>query len=270
MTQFTTPSIVVGVDGSRAGVQAALWAVDEARGRELPLRLVSVGESPTDSPGTALREAADAVAAADPSVEVVTESLAGPAVPVLVDASHAAVMVCVGSMGRKHLEHSRSGSTAAALAASAHCPVAVVRGSSPARSGWIAVEVGDTADSATVLQFGIEEARLRRSPLRVVWAWTSRYPDAPDPQAVADGNRLAGVHLDRRLAEWTRRYPDLDIAPVVVHGTALEYLSRQPDKPQLAVVGAHQTASVSDLLGPAGLAALRDTSVLVVDPQRLL
>ena len=34
------PTVVVGIDGSRSAVDAALWAVDEAVGRDIPLRLV--------------------------------------------------------------------------------------------------------------------------------------------------------------------------------------------------------------------------------------
>lgn len=34
------PSIVVGIDGSKPAVQAALWAVDEAASRDIPLRLL--------------------------------------------------------------------------------------------------------------------------------------------------------------------------------------------------------------------------------------
>ena len=34
------PSIVVGVDGSKAAIHAALWAVDEALSRDIPLRLL--------------------------------------------------------------------------------------------------------------------------------------------------------------------------------------------------------------------------------------
>ena len=34
------PSVVVGIDGSEAAVGAALWAIDEALARDIPLRLV--------------------------------------------------------------------------------------------------------------------------------------------------------------------------------------------------------------------------------------
>ncbi len=39
--QNVAASVVVGVDGSRAAVDAALWAVDEAIARDIPLRLRS-------------------------------------------------------------------------------------------------------------------------------------------------------------------------------------------------------------------------------------
>ena len=44
--KFSLPSIVVGIDGSRGAVQAALWAIDEAVSREVPLRLLSVADTP--------------------------------------------------------------------------------------------------------------------------------------------------------------------------------------------------------------------------------
>jgi nucleotide-binding universal stress UspA family protein len=45
MTRTQSPtSIVVGIDGSDAGVRAAQWAVDEAVSRDVPLRLVHITE----------------------------------------------------------------------------------------------------------------------------------------------------------------------------------------------------------------------------------
>lgn len=37
-----SPAVVVGVDGSPAASSAAVWAVDEASSRDLPLKLVYV------------------------------------------------------------------------------------------------------------------------------------------------------------------------------------------------------------------------------------
>ena len=130
-------------------------------------------------------------------------------------------------------------------------------------------ELDQTPDSAGVLQFAVEEARLRRAPLRVLGTWQS---EDHDPRTVAESNRVVRAQLDRRLETWKHRYPDLDVEPVAVRGSGLGYLADHAASIQLVVIGARNTAGVAELLGAPGAAALRDTacSVLVVDPQRLL
>lgn len=285
---FTPPSIVVGVDGSRAAVRAALWAIDEAVSRDIPLRLIYVVEpgdpEPVESQESArqkagaelaVRYAADAVAATERPVKVEIDTVPGRPVATLAEASRTAAMICVGAVGLKHFDHARIGSTANALVSSAHCPIAIVRGVDRAGDtgpGWVVVEVDESPDSAAVLQFGVQEARLRGAPLRVLSSWQSRYTDVHDPHAVSDGNRMVQAQLDRRLAHWKHQYPDLDARPVAIHGSVLTYLAKHGDDIQLVVVGARNTEGVEELLGPTGSAALHATgcSVLVVDRQRLL
>ena len=283
---------MVGVDGSPDAAVAALWAVDEALSRDIELRLVAVaGSEPDDRAQLSLNTAAEAVRSAGRTVRVQTAVLTGDPISALLDESRTAAMICVGALGLTHVDHSRAGSidhsragsidhnrvgsTAAALATSALCPVAVVRGSGPSSGegpGWVTVELDETPDSATVLQFGVEEARLRGAPLRVLGAWQSRFTDIHDDNAIAEGNRLVRAQLDRRLSQWKQRYPDLDVRPVAVHGSMLNYLEHNAAKIQLIVVGARNAVGVGELLGPPGLTALHDTdcSVLVVDRQRLL
>lgn len=43
-------TIIVGIDGSHAAITAALWGVDEAISRAVPLRLVSVIKPTHPSP----------------------------------------------------------------------------------------------------------------------------------------------------------------------------------------------------------------------------
>lgn len=45
-------TIIVGIDGSHAAITAALWGVDEAISRAVPLRLVSVIKPTHPSPDT--------------------------------------------------------------------------------------------------------------------------------------------------------------------------------------------------------------------------
>jgi len=274
---FTPPSIIVGIDGSRIAVHAALWAVDEAISRGVPLRLVAAAGTPAERPDAeaAVRSAAAAVAATGREVRIETEVIVGAPIPALLAASVTAAMVCVGAVGLKHFDRNRVGSTAGALVASARCPVAVVRGSAApadASPGWVVVELDETPASAAVLQFGVEEARLRGAPLRVLGSWQSRYTDIHDSHAVADGNRLIRAQLDRRLSHWKHLYPDLDVRPVAIHGSALAYLSKHAAEIQVVVVGAPNAIGVGELLAPIGLTALQDTdcTIVIVDRQRLL
>ncbi len=282
---FTPPSIVVGVDGSRPAVRAAVWAIDEAVSRDIPLRLISAidphGTDPDedarrqDAAELALQHAASAVEATERPVKVEIDLVRGKPTAALIEASRSAAMVAVAAVGIKHFDHNRIGSTAVSLVSSAHCPVAIVRGSdrsAPPGAGWIVVELDESPDSAAVLQCGVEEARLRGAPLRVLGSWQSRYTDVHDTHAVADGNRMVRAQLDRRISRWKHRYPDLDVKPVAVHGSVLNYLAKHGADIQLVVVGARNAESVEELLGPTGSAALHNTdcSVLVADRQRLL
>ena len=275
--KFSPPSIVVGIDGSRGAVHAALWAIDEAVSREVPLRLLSVADTPDGQTAAevAVRAAAAAVEETGRAIRLETQVIVGAPTPTLIDASGSAAMICIGAEGLKHFDHNRVGSTAATLVTAARCPVAVVRGAhlpDTEGAGWVVVELDETPDSAAVLQFAVTEARLRNAALRVLGSWQSRYTDIHDSHAVADGNRLVRAQLDRRLSHWKHLYPDLDVRPVAIHGSALTYLSKHAAEIGLVVVGAPNAAGVGELLGPMGLTALHDTdcTIMVVDRQRLL
>jgi len=275
--KFSPPSIVIGIDGSRGAVHAALWAIDEAVSRDVPLCLLSVADTPDGQAAAeaAVRAAAAAVEETGRSIRLETQVIVGAPTPTLIDASATAAMICIGAEGLKHFDRNRVGSTAATLVTSARCPVAVVRGAhlpGIEGAGWVVVELDETPDSAAVLQFGVTEARLRNAALRVLGSWQSRYTDIHDSHAVADGNRLVRAQLDRRLSHWKHLYPDLDVRPVAIHGSALTYLSKHAAEIGLVVVGAPNATGVGELLGPMGLTALHDTdcTILVVDRQRLL
>lgn len=115
-------TIIVGIDGSHAAITAALWGVDEAISRAVPLRLVSVIKPTHPSPDDydrdlahaerSLREAQSAVEAAGKLVKIETDIPRGPAGPVLVEASRDAEMICVGSVGIGRYASSILGSTA--------------------------------------------------------------------------------------------------------------------------------------------------------------
>ena len=232
--------VVVGVDGSRAAAHAALWAVDEAVSRDIPLRLVSVidpfgnigahADAIQDaSARAALYDVLRAIEATGKPLNIETEILWGKPLAVLVEQSLWAAMVCVGSIGFKHACDG-VGCVAAGLAALAPCPVAVIRRpvGRPAtpRVGGIVADV----HNGVVLRHALEEARLRGAPLRAISVSRTERPDDS-----GDRNRLAQAQLNRHIARWTSLFPDVQIDSVIVRGSVCRYLATNADAVQLFV-----------------------------------
>nr|WP_293313998.1 universal stress protein [Mycobacterium sp.] len=205
--------------------------------------------------------------------KIETAVTAEPAIGALIRASASAAMVCVGAVGLRHFQPGRVGSTAAAVAASARCPVAIIRARRDADGRTedaedIVVDVDGSPDNGVLLGAAVEEARVRKAALRAI---IFRRPGPGGEATDTDGTGRALADLDRRLARWKRRHPDLRVESVAVTGGLLEYLACHRDSVRLLVLGAHNHKHVSELVGPAGSAILRDTdcSLLVVDQRHL-
>lgn len=285
MNETVAPgSVVVGVDGSKAAIGAALWAVDEAVSRDVPLRLFYAIErrgapGPGDPiPGiataeNAIRHACAAIEATGRPVKVETEICDGSPVRLLIQASRSAAMVCVGAVGLRHFQPARVGSSAAALAVAALCPVAIVRDDDGVRQSGasvIVVELDDShGDGGVLLQAATEEARLRRVPVRAITCQQAAGPGACEGDH--DHDHRARANLDRRLVRWRRQYPDIALESVVACGSLLNYLACNRDPGALVIVGAHRSEHIKELVGPIGSAILQDAhySLLIVDRRNL-
>ena len=260
MNQVDAKSVVVGVNGSVAAVNAATWAVDEAAGRQLPLRLVYV-MAPREASGSqhaadweiergemALAQAQNAALAAareeGTHVEIDMAMMSGDSAQVLVDESACAAMVCVGTARRGQSSDGLLGPTAAGLVARAHCPVAVIRTNPdglPTELGVIAVVLNDDPDNDDVVHQAMEEGRRRHAIVR---------------------------QIDRRLDSWVRRYPDVQVQTVAAGGGLRpggsgEKVGRAIE---LAVVGAVDADQIAGLATPNchPIMGYPDCSVLVV------
>jgi nucleotide-binding universal stress UspA family protein len=245
--------IVVGVDGSEAAINAALWAIDEAASRDVPLRMVYVTHSVEKTFSTdglrleakyaeaALRTASAAVKATGKPVKVETETLWGTAKSMLINESHNAAMICVGSTGIGAVAHKIFGSTAVTLAEQAYCPVAIIRTrkTPPDPSDWILVAVDNEAGNETLVELAMAEAQLRNAPILAVGVRR-------------DGvGKIACDELDSRLDEWRQRYPGVNVyrvpADIHIDQFLVEY---RRDTVQLAVVGAADAHLISQIVGP--------------------
>ncbi|MCV7257541.1 universal stress protein [Mycobacterium shimoidei] len=257
----SAPSVIAGIDGSRAAVDAAIWAIDEAVSRDIPLRLLYVID-PKDlcsdesdriqfaSARAALYAARQAVEATGEPVKIETEILVGKPVAKLAAQSRSAVMVCIGSIGAKRACRG-GGSVASVLPTVAQSPVAVIPRPKCTRRAREVSGIVVEAENGTVLQHAFEEARLRHAPLRVVSAWHAETPDD-----TADGNRRALARLSRRIERWTRLFPGVQVEPVAVLGDVCQYLADKIDSVQLFVVGAQRSRCDSEALSRLGCPVL--------------
>ena len=265
MYKSASPSsaVVVGIDGSQWAVNAALWAIDEAVSRDVPLRLLYVVEPRGHGDIDPEQEARDlacaevsvrrtlvAVESAEKPVKIEWEVLQGQPARVLLNAARSADLLCMGSLGIAHATGSRLGSTAATLASSALCPVAIVRSGGQhwsARPRHVVVEIDESPDSVNVLDAGINEARLRGAPLTVL------APSHTKPTDVHEHipNENARARLDKRLERHRLTNPDIEFNPVTVNGSTMNYLEHHADSVQLLVIGRHRGPGLGEIVGTA-------------------
>lgn len=260
-------AVIVGIDGSQASVHAAEWAVDEALGRGVPLRLLAAIQATHPSNDdyyrdlkhaeASLRAAQAAVDATGLPVKVETEIRRGQPAAVLVSESRDADMLCVGSVGIGRYSRALLGSTATDVAEQAHCPVAVIR-SQPDRPrmdiDWVVVAVDDAADDIVVDQ-AMREAQLRRLPVLAIGTTQQGVTEsAPDK-------------LDDRLQPWRRWYPDVHVYPVATRADVARFLHDNDDRwAPLAVIGPEDAGRLAQIIGSHEHPVFRHTeaSVLVV------
>lgn len=264
--------VVVGVDGSDAAIEAAIWAIDEAVSRDVALRIVHVThiEEPlaaTDDDfrldvqyaESSLWAATAAVEATGKQVKIETEVLWGTVKTALIDESRNAAMICLGSVGIGAIVGKLLGSTAATLAKESQCPVAIIRAPhrspNPGRTDWIVTVVENRADNESVIECAMAEARLRNAPILAVGVWQEEPSESPyDP-------------MNRLVDAWKQLFPDVHIYPVSSRGGIAQFLSENKDESvQLAVVGSADAAQIAQIIGPHShpLTGHGECSVLVV------
>ncbi|BBZ17911.1 universal stress protein [Mycolicibacterium gadium] len=263
MTESDSPKpVVAAIDGSGTAINAALWAVDEAISRSVPLRLVCVMKAKHPSAEdyyadkhhaeASIRAAQDAVEATGRPVKIETAILSGLPAFNLIEESQAADMICVGSVGIGRSARAILGSIATELAEKAHCPVAIIRPQDEIPRDevdirWIVVAATGESDNESVIESAMEEARLRRTPVLML------------------GDRDG---LDDIVEQWKGRYPDIHVYPVSDGADVARFLKKHDELVQLAVIGGSRAGAdeVMQILGPWGhpLFHRRAASMLIV------
>jgi nucleotide-binding universal stress UspA family protein len=253
MTATANRPVLAGVDASAASSAAVRWAAEEARRRDTTLRLLhacvfeDTPERALEDSGLLLehlprwlRRAAEDAREGAPGVRVETSVELGLAVDILLAESPDAALVVLGSHGLGGLRGALVGSVALRVAAGAACPVVVVPGHRPVRTGPIVVGLDLSDSSEHALRFALDEAALLRAPVHVVHAGTAQRD------------------LETRIASWARKYPALEITPRAVPDRipSRALLHAVPDA-RLIVVGTRGRGPVvGGVLGSTGNALL--------------
>ncbi|CAL9322968.1 universal stress protein [Streptomyces sp. SudanB182_2057] len=279
--------VIAAVDGSADSLRALDWALDAARHRAAPLRVVHVRQyaawgqagvlvagPPDTEDDPVLGEVRTRLGdhAGEPAVEYVAlEGVPGAVLPELGDDAQ---LLVLGSRGRGGFASLLLGSNGLAAARDARCPVVVVpppgrevHGEAPAEPGPRVV-VGLHADSPDedVLAFAFAEAALRHARLQVIAAypwpaptWSAPGQPVPPPadqDAVAEEIRTLA---DGFLAPHRERHPEVRAGAEALPGDAAGHLVAASKDAALVVVGRHRRR----LLAPARMMGSVTQAVLL-------
>lgn len=269
MSGTDSRQVIVGIDGSEQAERAAVWAIDEAAGRDATLHLIYVirtdlsgtltaGEyesavSAAKEAMTSVRERIDRRGA---SVAVTTTITQGSPAGVLLAESRDAEIICLGWTGLNRFCVTLMGSTAMSVAAKAACPVAVVRttedGKGPApQTRWIIVPVGaDTRRGDTLVTDAVQEARCRDWPMLVLWT-----------DAGKDRTRVEAVNL--AASHWRQDFPDVHIYPVVTEHGLAQFLHASPEVGGLVMLDGDSCPDVPSVINRVGRAEPVELAVVV-------
>ncbi|WP_068923140.1 universal stress protein [Planobispora rosea] len=264
--------IVVGVDGSRAGLEAVGWAVHEAGIRGVRLRIVHVMpawafEMPEDVPhadvGRWMRDGAadllmrgmERARAEGLPVEVEPLLLPGDPRLGLIEAAREAELLVVGSHGLGGFLGMLVGSVALGVCGHTACPVAVVRAvpseqDQPVPDGPVVVGIDGSSGGADALAFAFAEASARGAELRAVHAWSGPVIEGA-PHLLESAERREGGEqrlLAEALTGWSERYPDVKVTAQAVNGHPVDVLKEVSAGAGLLVVGSRGRGDLTGLL----------------------
>ncbi len=256
--------LVVGADGSDAGLDAVDWAADAAARYGIPLRIVYAsrweryeGHLPDGSTEcsservmeeTIVGVAAERASRRVPGLEVTTYLAPDDPVEALLAEGLRAKAVVVGHRGRGRLTSLLLGSVGLGVAARAHCPVIVVRGRTGNTLGGerkVVLGVGERATDPAAVTFALEEAALRDCTVEAVHAWRCAGTEVaglcgPHGEYRAEHERRAAELIDEALNKPAAAFPQVTVERRAAEGAPGMVLVAASHTACLMVVGAHR------------------------------
>jgi len=272
MSAETVGSVVVGLDSSDTGRAAVEYAAELASRQHLPLRLVhtydliqttvrpSYGWTPDAetvvrrSAGRLLDEAVEVLSIAYPDLQVTAVLQKGSPVKVLLQESHRAHTIVLGSRGSGGFADLMIGSTTLHVAAHASCPVVAVPNppdNDQPRHG-IVVGVDGSELSEAAIGYAFEAASEAADKLTAVHAWHDPTRNGNGMMAImydlADLLQEEHLALAESLAGWQAKFPDVEVEKKVMLGHPVPALLEQAANARLLVVGCRGRGALSSLV----------------------
>ncbi|MFJ9904694.1 universal stress protein [Streptomyces sp. NPDC101152] len=275
---MSTLPVIAAVDGSDDSLRALDWALDSARSRGAPVRVVHVRQYAAWAQPDVLVAGPPPDPRSDPVLDQVRARLEGVAdlpdveyvglegapAALLPELGSTAQLLVLGSRGRGGFASLLLGSNGMAAARDAECPVVViprpgreVQGDAPPEPGprvVVGLQV-DGPDEAT-LDFAFTEAALRGARLQVIaaYAWPVQGWGAPAELMPLMIDQDAVAHETSTLAEGflaphRANHPDVRADAHALPGDAAGLLVEASRDADLVVVGRHRRR----LLAPARL-----------------
>jgi nucleotide-binding universal stress UspA family protein len=240
--------IAVGVDGTSAGTEAVLWALDEARRSGAELELIHALPAPPPGTadhddravqGTVLLERA-AAAARSVGVPVTCAVVDRPAGPVLVEISERVGLLVVGRRaGGMMVRDAHSRSVARHVSRYAACPVVVVPQRSLPAIGRIVVHLTGRPDDLPALTFAFDHAAATGAEIEAIHPLPLRTGCSP----LVDGydtqvQKTAEIMLAEELAGFAQSHPDVKVFRHCVPAEARDVLQWASSHADLVVLSA--------------------------------
>lgn len=286
-TEVWAGRVVVGVDASKSAREAAEWAAREAHLRGRGLTLASAVLPATTVGGMGIPPALDYLDAIRADAHTRLDELAHDlpiddvktviqiATPggLLIEASKSAHMIVVGSRGTGGFAGLLLGSVGSQVAAGAHCPVVVWRGTPRSEAASVVVGIDGSANSEAALGAAFEMASFHGWELVAVHAWDIPAYDLIEIPEGAIALPVAEVAEDEVrlsaevLAGFRTNFPDVVVREHLVRGAAAQALLDASSQAAMITVGTRGRGQfLSAVLGSVSNSVLHkaDLPVFVV------
>jgi nucleotide-binding universal stress UspA family protein len=273
--------VVVGVDCSAESLQAVAVAAEEARRRDVPLRIVHARARPgahfagDDLDNLAggrftavLRRGASVAAQVCSGLQVHTDLVDGRHTAVLLAEAQSAELLVVGHRGLGSLTGLLTGAVGLQLAGRTACPLLIVRGEA-CSAGQVVVGVDDASRSRALLEAAFEQAQRAGRPLKVV-----HIREIPRPELFRCA--VFGHDLDaEERYEWgemrtavdaiAARHPDVPVSVELIWGRPVAALMGAAEGASMLVIGARGAGGFRGMvLGSVAMAATQHSPCPVV------